>query len=429
MRLVYGSIKYLVLLFMVALFLSAASYCYADSASVKIIGLTEGEVDIVIRNISNNQPAQDGMITWNNVNAGQTGWKAANQYIEISHTDLPEFWGMQLYTDNKNVSANPRYTGTADPAGLVKIDNTIMATPMAWWITDAVIANPANPVPRQDGLGFTNYMWHFLKDKNTPDNPTTPGDESFQNGEEYITLWNQAGIAWNEGGRSGNPKKAYIYLAANFTMSSVGSLYRTNALTIEAYKGVSPFPIYLYKDAPLTEYPNEPGATLENHFSPSGWMNYAGQFSIDPKCKDVMPYSGTHTFKIHWNGAAGSDGGKWGGIKWLEPDDIWECGGNHPTHNGYDLRGANRLSFRARTDSANAGLQIQVHFGNQWDSCGQTSSMWRTPALSTAWRLYTIPVLGRDMSSVTGGLAVVFDAAHDPDPDGCNIYLDSIMFE
>jgi hypothetical protein len=421
MKFIYGNIKFFIYLFVTAACLIMVSHGYADSASVTVINLTEGEVNVVIRNISNNRPANNGLITWNNIKAGWTGWKIANQYIEISHNGLPQSWGIQMYTDNKNVSANPIYTGTANPAGLVNTDNTLYSAPTAWRITDSIISNPVNPVQREDNIGFTDYMWHFLKDKNTP--------SGFQDGEDYITLWNQSGIAWNEGGRSGNPKKAYIYLAANFTMSSVGSVYQTSALTIEAYEGISPFPFYLYKDAPLTEYPNTRFATLENHFAPSGWMNYAGQFSINPKCKDVTPYSGTHCFKISWDGAAGVDGGKWGGIKWLEPGDIWEYGGNHPTHNGYDLRGANHLSFRARTDSPNVGLQIQVHFGNQWDSCGQTPSMWRTPALSSAWQLYTIPVLSRDMSSVTGGLAVIFDATHDPDPDGCNIYLDSIMFK
>jgi hypothetical protein len=429
MKFIYGNIKFFIYLFVMAACLIMVSHGYADSASVTVISLTEGEVNVVIRNISNNQPADNGLITWTNINAGQAGWKIANQYIEISHNGLPQFWGIQMYTDNENVSANPRYTGTANPAGLVKTDNTMYSVPMAWRITDSVISNPVNPVQREDNIGFTDYMWHFLKDRNTPDNPDTPDyDESFQDGEDYVTLWNQSGIGWNEGGRSGNPKKAYIYLAANFTMSSVGSVYQTSVLTIEAYKGISPFPIYLYKDAPLTEYPNEPGATLENHFAPSGWMNYAGQFSVDPKCKEITPYSGTHCFKISWNGAAGADGWKWGGIKWLEPSDIWDLGGSSPTHNGYDLRGANYLSFRARTNSANIGLQLEVHFGNEWDSCGKTPSIWRTPALTTQWQRYDILVLNRDMSDVTGGLAVVFAASHDPAPDGCIIYLDDIKF-
>jgi hypothetical protein len=425
----YGNLKKIVCVYSVILFMSiSADYCAADSASVRIICPEGGTVDMVIRNISDNQPAAGGIITWSNLSAGQTGWKRANQYIEISHSNLPQPWGIQLYTDNKNASAIPRYTGTADPAGLVKTDNTIIALPMAWRITDSVIANPPNPVPRSDGSGFSDYMWHFLKDRGTFDDPVTPLDEVFVNGEDYITIWNQTGIACSEGGKSGNPKKAYIYLAANFTMSSVNADYNTSTITIEAFKGISPFPIYLYKDAPKTEYPDEPGATLENHFSPSGWYNYAGQFSVNPRCKEVTPYSGTHCFKITWNGAAGRDGWKWGGIMWLEPENIWDLDGNSPTHNGYDLRGADYLSFMARTNSTNSGLRIKTYLGNNWDSCGQTAPSWRTPALNTSWQQYIISVTGLNMSKVTGGLAIIFADDYDPDPDGCVIYLDDIKF-
>jgi hypothetical protein len=411
--------------------ITIASHVYAqDSASVNVIGLTQGSVEIDIKNISDNQSSSGGLITWSNVRAGETFWKIANQYIEISYSSLPEFWGIQIYTDNENISAEPRYTGTADPAGLVDISNTILSLPMAWRITDSLLGaeDLSSPTPRSDGFGFSDYMWHFLKDKNTPDNPNTTANEAFVDGEDYVTLWNQAGIAWNQDGRSGNPKKAYIYLAANFTMSPVGATYQTSALTIEAYEGISPFPIYLFKDASLTDYPNEPGATLENHFSPSGWMNSAGQFQVNSRSKSVPPYSGTHSFKIHWDGRAGSDGGKWGGIMWLEPDDIWDYTGNHPKYNGYDLRGADFLSFRARTNVANTGMQIKVFLGNHWDSCNQTPAIWRED-LDTTWKHYSIDLSGRDMSNVTGGLAIVFDAAHDPAPDGCTIYLDDIKFD
>ncbi len=421
--------KIMFLLTITACLLAVAGKSSADSAAVSVINAESGTVSISVRNISDNQPAPNGLITWSNVNAGQTGWKVANQYIEISHESLPQGWGIQFYTDNENASANPKYTGTADPAGLIKAGNTIIATPMAWKISDSLISSPSAPVPRSDNSGFSEYKWHFLKDKNTTDDPVTSMNEKFVNGQEYVTLWNQAGIAWNEGGRSGNPKKAYIYLAANFTMSSVSSEYKTSTLTVEAFKGISPFPIYLYKDAPKTEYPNEPGATLDNHFEPAGWYNYAGQFSVNAKCKEVAPHSGTHVFKITWNGGSGSDGWKWGGIMWLEPSNIWALTGSSSTNNGYDLRGSDYLTFWARTDSANTGMQIKVYFGNTWDSCGQTPPLWRTPALGTSWQQYMIPVMTRDMSNVTGGLAIIFADDHDPAPDGCVIYLDDIKFD
>jgi hypothetical protein len=415
-------------LFATVLFLAAASYCYADdSASVVVKALTEGSLNVVVRNISNNQPASNGLITWSNVIAGQAGWKVANQYIEISHSGLPAGWGIQIYSDNKNISASPKYTGTANPAGLVNINNAILAVPMAWRVTDSVIS-PAIPVQRSDDTGFTDYLWHFLKDVNTIDDPATKAyDETFQNGEDYITLWNQSGIAWNEGAKSGNPKKAYIYLAANFSMSPAGSQYQTSTFTIEVYKGISPFPIYIYKDASLADYPNESGATLANHFNPSGWMNYVGQFSIDPKSKSVVPYSPPHCFKIMWSGEEGSDGYRWGGVKWLEPASIWQTNGASATRNGYDLRGASSLSFWARTNTGNKGYRIGINMGNDWDSCGETSTHYVT--LTTSWKKFSISLAGKNLSNVTGGLGVTFVADYNPESSGCVIYLDNIMFE
>jgi hypothetical protein len=503
MRFIYVNIKNIFCVLAMVLCLAVTSYSYADSAAVRVINTSgSGQVNLTVKNRSDNEPTPGELITWSDVSVGSTGWKVADQYIEISYSDdppLPQFWGMQIYTDNESDTADPQYTGTRDPAGLVKTDNTIFSLPIAWRITDVLISNPDNPVQRPDGSGFEDYMWHFLKDKNTPDEgdiigtgatitgirsigadlqitirnvnralnyniykrenlmsgewqlieanyPAESGDStswtdtdsgnmsfykfevskatSFVDGDDYITLWNQSGIAWNEGGRSGNPKKAYIYLAANFTMSSTGATYRTSVLTIEAYKGVSPFPIYLYKDAPLTEYPDEPGATLENHFSPSGWMNAHGQYSIDSKSQDVTPYSGTHCFKIYWNGTR-----TWGGIMWLEPENVWSYGAGHPTHNGYDLRGADELSFWARTSAANSGMQLEIGFGNNWDS-DKTPSIWRTPLLNTTWQRYSIPLYGLDLSNISGGLSVVFNASKTPNySSGAVIYLDDIKFD
>lgn len=415
MKIYHGNIKNIAFLIISALFLTAATHCYADSASVKII-CTEGEVDVAIRNINGGELTADGLITWSDVNAGQTGWKAANQYIEISHADLPLFWGMQLYTDNKNVSANPRYTGTADPVGLVKTDNTIFSLPMAWRITDSVI-NPNSdedkPVQRPDASGFTNYMWHFLKDKNTPDNPLTEWDESFSNAEEYVTLWNQAGIAWNEGARQGNPAKAYIYLAANFTMSSVESEYKTSALTIEAYKGISPFPLYLYKD----------GDSLKNHYAPSGWMGDVGSLAVDGECVENLLPGSESCFRISWDGE-----GSWAGIIWQEPKNEWTGGPGK----GYDLRGAVKLKFDIRSSVDNALVRIGMGYVN--DSCGAIHYMNNDDVfleLGTDWQEIEVdlealnaPGEELDMSHVSNGFQIIISEGYPFD-----VYLDNIRYE
>jgi len=121
---------------------------------------------------------------------------------------------------------------------------------------------------------------------------------------------------------------------------------------------------------------------------------------------------------------------------WVEPDDIldpasWVGGtpGNHSTHNGYDMREADYIRFWARTDNANQGLQIMSYFGNDWDSYGQSAVRWHIPALTTTWQQYTIYIRGdRDSSNISGGLTILFDKDHDPNPNGCKIYLDDIHY-
>lgn len=421
------------------------------SAAVRVINTSGGgTVTMVIRNRDGTE-STDGIIRWTGDSAMVGKWQTADQYIEISHEELDPTWGIQIYTDNKN--SDPAYTGKTNPAGLVKVDNSTITIAMAWRITDKQPweydpekpeADPyadENKIERDDYKGMTSYLWHFIKDKNTPDDPATPDRDEFINGEEYITVWSQKGIAWNEGGKAGHPKKAYIYFAARLTTAPIGVEYKTTTLTLEAYKGISPFPIYLYKDASKALYPDEEGATLENHFSPSGWMNYDDAhkiITVDPKYKnEVEPHSEPHCFEITWNGNAGVDGWKWGGIMWLEPEDIWKWkkahpDEEHPTHNGYDLRGTTHLSFWARTDDDNVGLRLLVYMGNSWDSCGEEiPAIIIEPALTTTWQEYRIENLdGYDMSDVTGGFAVIFNDIRDPTPDdGCVIYLDDIKFD
>ncbi|MFH0732774.1 MAG: hypothetical protein V2A72_07640 [Candidatus Omnitrophota bacterium] len=220
-----------------------------------------GGFTLTLKNISNNQNTNGNTITWSNVNAGQTQWKVANQYFEITYDELPPEWGLQVYTDNESDGADPKYTGNGNPAGLVKTDNTKTTIPLAWFITGSVISGLQNPVERSDGTGFEGSLWHYVIDKNTPDDPDTDENEGFTNGEDYITAWNQAGIAWHENARSNpvdpknkNPRnKAYMYFASKFTFAPVGATYTTNKLTFEAFTGVSPFPLVVYSEGGSAE--------------------------------------------------------------------------------------------------------------------------------------------------------------------------------
>jgi len=158
-----------------------------------------------------------------------------------------------------------------------------------------------------------------------------------------------------------------------------------------------------------------------NHYYPSGWYNGDQNMEFDNNWKD-NPHSGISCIKVIWNGEAGSDGWKWNGIMWQEPENNWEGG------SGYELQGATKLSFWARTDEP--GLKIKFLVGYPDDSSGEVlidEDGW--VELYTEWTYYEINLVGKDLSDICGGFAFLFNDVNDPDPDGCTFYLDDIRYD
>ncbi len=448
------------------------SYAYAEgTASVRVINPPGGgEVRITVKNKNGTDAASD-TINWTSSSATLVGgWRIADQYIEITNAGLVPFWGIQTYTDNKN--STPAFVGGGNPAGLVRLDNNGITIPMAWRISDKPPSafdpsdpnykpeedpySPFNVVERDDHMGMTNYLWHFIKDKSSIDDPeTTTRNETFVNGEDYITLWNQKGVVWNEGGFAGRPAKAYIYFAARFTTLSIGVQAKTTTLTMEAFHGMDPFPIYVYKDASKTDpaHADDPNATLENHYAPA-FMNLDNNNTPTNTADDniiltmdyaTSPYSGAYCMKISWNGKGtdyNNDGDYldpgespgWAGATWLEPPPATD--GSWPTPGvgvGYDLRATRRGLLRFYAKASRTGCSINVHFGRTGDSCGQVpaiSNNW--VPITTSWASYIIDIPEtKDMSSVSLGFSVVLNDTHDgiAGSPGYTVYLDDVRYE
>jgi hypothetical protein len=173
-------------------------------------------------------------ITWSDVSAGDSGWKTADGYIEISAS--PNYsgdWGIQIYTDNRNASASPQYTGSlASGFNLVGTIKKEQAIPVCWMVVDDLVT-PETPVERPDSSGFINYCWKWMKD-------VQQSTSSFTNDEFYVRVWDDEGIYWHEDpDKAGNPgggdSPNYIYIAAKFD-GTVAQEYRTNRLFLELYR-------------------------------------------------------------------------------------------------------------------------------------------------------------------------------------------------
>lgn len=225
-----------------------------------------------LKNRSNNNAA--GSISWSGVTAGSTTWLASNQYIAVKGFATYSDWGIQVYTDNDN------YTGTGNPAGLIRQDNPLYALPMCWR-TKIGYYDPDTGLPKTPGSaaataqelqilegasgGYTvlydgvaghapgpgddtaeeqdYFPWFFMLDKNTTDvDLTTAGNQSYGNYQPEATFLGSAGyhhapgdVAENYATPSHPNDSYYVYLGAKFTLATPGATYATDSLTVEMY--------------------------------------------------------------------------------------------------------------------------------------------------------------------------------------------------
>ncbi|MFN3551357.1 MAG: hypothetical protein ACK4WJ_06085, partial [Endomicrobiia bacterium] len=164
-----------------------------------------------------------------NVNLQQvSSWTVANEYIEINFDPNNTSWGIQIYTDNKAQGANPVYTGTQNPCGLVDTTTTTKVLPMGWTIEASTRTKTQLGKGTPGSWVSDGFMWKWMKDKYT---------EGFQNGENYITLWDNIGVLYGDSQSQRDWKNSpnYIYLSADFSLALGGRKYKTNQLKIEFY--------------------------------------------------------------------------------------------------------------------------------------------------------------------------------------------------
>jgi hypothetical protein len=193
-----------------------------------------------------------GAISWSGVTAGATAWKAANQYIQVQGFTTFSQWGIQIYTNNTD------YTGTGNPAGLVRQDNKIFSLPVCWrTIVSAKATIQELQINQGTSGGFTvlydgvaghqpggasqYFPWFFMLDKRTPDvNAAVADNQPFGNYQQEATFIGSDGYHHAPGAVNYatpiSPTVTYnLYLGANFTLAVPGKTYTTNSLTVQFY--------------------------------------------------------------------------------------------------------------------------------------------------------------------------------------------------
>ena len=181
----------------------------------------------------------------------------------------------------------------------------------------------------------------------------------------------------------------------------------------------SPGPVFpVYTDA----------AAQDNHYFPTGWMGdgeVPGRVSLT-ECSYDDPHSEPTAIKIEYTEEVIG----WAGIYWVHPAENW---GDRP--GGFDLTGADRLTFWARSDTP--GAEIEFLIGGVGYPNGTACSsplaepypdsicpkIQQTETLSSTWKKYTIPLpQSRNLEKVVGGFGWVAE-------DEVIFYLDDIVYE
>ena len=182
------------------------------------------------------------------VNVGVTDWMIADALIKVTTN-----WtagGIQIYTDNTETGASPRWNGGGDPCGLLKVipgqSTSTVRLPLCWRIMDnttdythleikQTIASDiggANHLrcPAYGDPATTNYnCWFWMMDE---------GTSGFSNGDDYVTFLTkdkgyhhaESPLDWLIGG-----SPYYVYVGAKFQSAAAGETYQTTKLKLELY--------------------------------------------------------------------------------------------------------------------------------------------------------------------------------------------------
>ncbi|MEM7013132.1 MAG: glycoside hydrolase family 2 TIM barrel-domain containing protein [Verrucomicrobiota bacterium] len=203
---------------------------------------------------------------------------------------------------------------------------------------------------------------------------------------------------------NGGTYRLYAYVYDNAGGAAVGNIsLKVDGPRMTRGGAATNLPLVIYTE------PDQPET-----YWPSGYMGNSQAIEVDAKSTD-NPRTGKHCMRAHFSANEG-----WGGVVWQNPPNDW---GDQP--GGYDLTGAQRLSFWAR--GAKGGEMVNFAFGliGNDKPYFDTARLDMQVTLDSKWTKYSLPLNGNDLTRIKSAFAWVVESKGEE----VVFFLDDIVVE
>ena len=208
--------------------------------------------------------------------------------------------------------------------------------------------------------------------------------------------------------KSNIPEAAKQVAKANYSYDEEDAYNNKTSSDAGTVKGFKGFNVYTDARSP------------DNHYIASGYMGDYSDVKIDTACFS-NPHRGTTCIKVTYSNAA-SQGARWTGMYWQSPANNWG-----DKKGGFDLTGANKLTFWARGEKGGERIE-EFKLGGITGLYPDSDIAGIGPVMLTQeWKQYEIDLSGKDISYISGGFC--WSSNLDVNPDGVIFYLDDIKYE
>ena len=170
-------------------------------------------------------------------------------------------------------------------------------------------------------------------------------------------------------------------------------------------------PFYVYKDV----------GSRDNHYVPSGFMPNGKCLNFNDRWQENCG-EGHTCIRIEYDLECSRQDQRWAGIYWLNPPNNWGT-----RKGGFDLKGATKVTFRARGEDGGEQIEEFTVGGITGDYPDSDKIIFGPVILSSEWKQYTIDLRGKDLSYISGGFA--WSTNEEVNGDRCIFYLDDIKYE